>query len=74
MIDKGRVAINGFGSWTTHPSKARKGRNPSSGEEIEIPAKERIRFKAFPKLKTAVETGDKPVKKAATKSKTKKEE
>jgi len=75
MIEKKRVAITGFGSWSTRTSKPRKGKNPYSGDDIHIPAKERLRFKASAALKTAVDTGVKPVKKVATKkSKTKKEE
>jgi nucleoid DNA-binding protein len=41
---KSRVKIAGLGSFKTYESKARNGRNPSTGAAISIPAKERVRF------------------------------
>ena len=40
-----QVKLSGFGSFESFESKARTGRNPSTGEAISIPAKKRIRFK-----------------------------
>jgi len=44
----------GFGSFTLTHSPARKGRNPSTGQEIEIAATNRAGFKAGKELKEAV--------------------
>ncbi len=41
-----RIALVGFGSWTVEERKARTGRNPRTGEEIQIPAKKVVKFKA----------------------------
>ncbi|MEX1287886.1 MAG: HU family DNA-binding protein [Acidimicrobiia bacterium] len=39
-LDAGRkVSIAGFGTFSTRRSGARKGRNPQTGEEIDIPAR-----------------------------------
>ena len=44
----------GFGSFVTQAQAARKGRNPRTGEEIEIAASNRIAFKAGKEFKAAV--------------------
>ena len=41
-----RVALVGFGSWTVKQRDERKGRNPQTKQEIIIPAKKVIKFKA----------------------------
>jgi len=41
-----RVALVGFGSFAVNKREARKGRNPQTGKEIDIPAKNVIKFKA----------------------------
>ncbi len=41
-----RVALVGFGSFAVNKRSARKGRNPQTGKEINIPAKKVIKFKA----------------------------
>ncbi|CAK8162278.1 DNA-binding protein HU-1 [Candidatus Xenohaliotis californiensis] len=38
------VRIVGFGTWMCVERKARKGRNPSTGHEITIPARTDIKF------------------------------
>ncbi|PKP22433.1 MAG: DNA-binding protein [Bacteroidetes bacterium HGW-Bacteroidetes-21] len=40
-----RVALVGFGSFSTTKRSARTGRNPRTGKEIKIPAKTVVRFK-----------------------------
>jgi len=42
---KERVALVGFGSFTVANRKARSGRNPQTGKEIKIAAKNVVRFK-----------------------------
>lgn len=41
-----RVALVGFGSFGVTRREARKGRNPQTGKEINIPAKNVVKFKA----------------------------
>ncbi len=50
----GRVPLVGFGTFQVRKAKARKGRNPQTGEEIRIPASKRPVFKAGKALKDAV--------------------
>ena len=51
-LEKGkRVTFSGFGSFEVKKSKARKGRNPKTGEEIFIPNKKRIKFNPSKSLK-----------------------
>jgi DNA-binding protein HU-beta len=39
-----RVTFSGFGSFDVKTRKARKGRNPKTGESIHIPQKKRVKF------------------------------
>ena len=41
-----KVQLVGFGSWEVKQRAARKGRNPQTGEAIDIPAKKSVKFKA----------------------------
>ena len=45
------VAISGFGTFKVKQTKARMGRNPKTGETIQIPAKKKIAFRASKDLK-----------------------
>lgn len=45
------VFIHGFGKFSITQAKARRGRNPQTGESIEIPAKNVVRFKPSKTLK-----------------------
>ncbi len=45
-----RVALVGFGSFSVSNRAARKGRNPQTGKEIQIAAKNVVRFKAGSEL------------------------
>ena len=47
----GKVAVVGFGTFSVSRRKARKGRNPQTGKEIKIPAKNVVKFSAGSKLK-----------------------
>ena len=54
-LDAGRVVrIAGFGTFDTHRSKARMGRNPGTGAPIKIPAKTHARFRPAKGLKERV--------------------
>ncbi len=46
------VAISGFGTFRVRETKARQGRNPKTGETIQIPAKKKIAFRASKELKS----------------------
>ena len=50
----GKVTLTGFGTFSKIRRKARKGRNPSTGEAIKIKASNAVKFKAGKKLKDAV--------------------
>lgn len=49
-----RVALVGFGSFSTSDRAARKGRNPQTGKEITIAAKKVVKFKAGAELSGSV--------------------
>jgi len=48
------VTFTGFGTFKTYKRKARMGRNPQTGKEIQIPAARVPKFKAGKALKDAV--------------------
>ena len=50
-----QVSISGFGIFETVHANARKGRNPQTGEPLEIAARERIRFRPSKTFKDAVQ-------------------
>jgi DNA-binding protein HU-beta len=50
----GKVTMVGFGTFAKVRRKARKGRNPQTGEPIKIKARNVVTFKAGKKLKDAV--------------------
>jgi len=48
---EGRLAWPGFGTFTVKERAARQGRNPGTGESIEIAASRTVGFKPAPALK-----------------------
>ncbi|RME82532.1 MAG: integration host factor subunit alpha [Zetaproteobacteria bacterium] len=48
------VKISGFGSFVVVERKPRVGRNPKSGEEVPIPARQAVAFRASPVLKARI--------------------
>ena len=54
LARKESVAIVGFGTFKVAERKARTGRNPQTGQEIEIPAKNVVKFVPGKSLKDAV--------------------
>ncbi|MBU8905593.1 HU family DNA-binding protein [Desertibacillus haloalkaliphilus] len=54
LIAGDKVQLVGFGSFEVRERSARKGRNPQTGEEIEIPASKNPAFKPGKQLKDAV--------------------
>ncbi len=49
-----RISLVGFGSWSVDKRDARTGRNPRTGEEIQIAAKNVVKFKPGAGLSEAV--------------------
>ncbi len=50
----GKVTLVGFGTFAKMRRKARKGRNPQTGEAIKIKAKNVVKFTAGKKLKDSI--------------------
>jgi len=50
----GKVTLVGFGTFAKVRRKARKGRNPQTGEAIKIKARNAVIFKAGKQLKDAI--------------------
>ncbi|RGP41990.1 Integration host factor subunit beta [Altererythrobacter insulae] len=46
LAEGGRVELRGFGAFSTREREARTGRNPRTGEAVEVPAKRVPYFKA----------------------------
>ena len=56
LSEGGEVALPGFGSFVVTPRAARLGRNPQTGEVINIAADRVVKFKPGKKLKESVST------------------
>ncbi len=62
---KDKVQLIGFGTFETSERAARTGRNPATGEDMQIAASTQVKFKAGTALKEKVNT--KPAKKSKKK-------
>jgi integration host factor subunit beta len=51
-----RIEIRGFGSFQVKIREAREGRNPKTGEEVQIPAKRTPFFKVGKELKERIDS------------------
>jgi len=49
-----KVALTGFATYTAKKKEAKKGRNPKTGEVVNIPARVAVTIKAGSKLKDAL--------------------
>ena len=79
MAEGQRCQIRDFGSFSVVRREARKGRNPKTGAEIQIPAQLTMKFKTSSVLKEELKAGGKkkkaskaPAKKKAAKAPAKK--
>lgn len=54
LEDDRRVKVANFGAFDSYTAKTFNGRNPKNGEPIVVPAKKRIRFKAYTSLRKSV--------------------
>jgi integration host factor subunit alpha len=54
-LEKGeKIKISGFGNFVVKEKKSRRGRNPQSGQEIEITARRVLTFKSSQVLRRAL--------------------
>lgn len=56
MVGGGRIEIRGFGSFVVKQYKSYQGRNPKTGERIEVPPKKLPFFKVGKELKERIDT------------------
>ena len=49
-----KIKISGFGNFVVRQKRARRGRNPQTGDPIKIKASNAVTFKAGKKLKEAI--------------------
>ncbi|CAH0308674.1 HU family DNA-binding protein [Priestia megaterium] len=54
LVKKEKIQLIGFGTFEVRDRAARTGRNPQTGEEVDIPASKVAAFKAGKELKQAV--------------------
>jgi DNA-binding protein HU-beta len=54
LIDEGKLTLTGFGTFLVEERQARTGRNPRTGEELQIPACNVVKFRPGKELKEAV--------------------
>lgn len=50
VYDSGELNIRGFGTFSVTEQAARVGRNPKTGEKIDVPAKRKLHFKTSPAI------------------------
>ncbi len=55
LADGEQIRLSGFGNFDLRDKNERPGRNPKTGEEIPIPARRVVTFRAGQKLKARVE-------------------
>ncbi|MBK9155783.1 MAG: integration host factor subunit beta [Chloracidobacterium sp.] len=53
-----KIELRGFGSFRVRERNSRKGRNPKTGESVEIPAKRVAYFKPGKELKELINTSN----------------
>jgi integration host factor subunit alpha len=59
LIEGEDVMVSGFGKWSVKSKRARKGRNPQTGEELILDARRVVTWQYSPVLKKAVNRGQK---------------
>ena len=58
LADGGRVELRGFGAFSTRERQARKGRNPRTGEAVDVPAKRVPYFKPGKEMRRMLNEDD----------------
>lgn len=56
MVNGGRIEVRGFGSFVVKQYRSYQGRNPKTGERIEVPPKKLPFFKVGKELKERIDT------------------
>lgn len=56
LASGGRVELRGFGAFSTREREARKGRNPRTGEAVEVPGKRVPYFKPGKEMRARLNT------------------
>ncbi|MHA6332281.1 MAG: integration host factor subunit beta [Erythrobacter sp.] len=54
LAEGGRVELRGFGAFSTREREARQGRNPRTGEPVDVPAKRVPYFKPGKEMRNAL--------------------
>ena len=57
LADGGRVELRGFGAFSTRQRDARRGRNPRTGEAVDVPAKRVPYFKPGKEMRRLLNEG-----------------
>jgi len=57
LAEGGRVELRGFGAFSTRERGARKGRNPRTGEAVDVPEKKVPYFKPGKEMRRVVNDG-----------------
>ena len=57
LSEGGRVELRGFGAFSTREREARQGRNPRTGEMVDVPAKKVAYFKPGKEIRERLNEG-----------------
>jgi len=55
LVDGEQITLSGFGNFDLRDKNERPGRNPKTGEEVQIPARRVVTFRPGQKLRARVE-------------------
>ncbi len=55
LVEDERIEVRGFGSFTIREYKAKKGRNPRTGAQVEVDEKKSVHFKPGKELRERVD-------------------
>jgi len=58
LSEGGRIELRGFGAFSTREREARTGRNPRTGEAVDVPAKRVPYFKAGKEIRKRLNEAD----------------
>jgi DNA-binding protein HU-beta len=54
LVKEGKLTLTGFGTFSIQERKERKGRNPQTGKEMNIPASKSVKFKPGKNLRVTI--------------------
>ena len=57
LAEGGRVELRGFGAFSSREREARRGRNPRTGEQVDVPAKRVPYFKPGKEMRERLNEG-----------------